>query len=76
VKPENPLAITEDVKRRLGRSQVDLTTMWQIVTQLQSDMRWFQSEIDRLMLLVYRAKAFPVGGSDSAEPSSETERDE
>jgi len=50
--------------------------MWQIVTQLQSDMRWFQSEIDRLMLLVYRAKAFPVGGSDSAEPSSETERDE
>lgn len=80
----DPLTTIDDVRRRLGAPRVNITVLWAVVTQLASDNRWLQAELDTIRAdLRYLRESVngpeetyyvaPVGGSDSAEPSSKPE---
>lgn len=84
---QDPLTAIEDVRRRLGAPRVNISVLWVVVTQLASDLQWALAQLDAqrneiraLESIVDRVNGpeptyyvAPVGGSDSAEPSSETE---
>lgn len=73
----------------LGAPRVNISVLWTVVTRLASDLRWALMQIDTLRGqlrdvregratpiadgLDQRPWERPVGGSDSAAPSSETE---
>lgn len=84
MKREDPLTAIEDVRRRLGAPRVNISVLWVVVTQLASDLQFVIAELDSAKATVrylqdlvigleMKADNDPVGGSDSAEPSSETE---
>lgn len=79
-----PLEAIEEVRRLLGAPRVNISVLWTVVTQLAADLRYAISivhsqrhQIRDLRELVdglhQSTKDDPVGGSDSAAPSSETE---
>lgn len=87
MKQEHPLTKIHEVQRMLGKPRVDMTVLWTVVTQLASDVMYLlareadlTSENRELRTYLkhlngpdWPLKVAPVGGSDSAEPSSETE---
>jgi len=80
-----PLAAIEETRKMLGAPRVNMSVLWTVVTRLASDLRWALAQIDalrdqqrdlranitRLNGASWLTEIDPVGGSDSAEPSSD-----